>query len=126
ETNQPSLDKHETTRDVIEQPDVSDSIQNISENLNVSSDDTVQALENGGVDTSNATEVEAIAALVQNDYANNDNETPVATPLSVNSATARNEETTNTLRPRMFAAMALAADTPTNDNVASPKNNQII
>ena len=26
----------------------------------------------------------------------------------------------------MFAAMALAADTPTNDNVASTDNNQII
>ncbi|MEJ7550153.1 Rib/alpha-like domain-containing protein, partial [Staphylococcus hominis] len=126
ETNKPSSDKQETTSDVIEQPEASASIQTISEELNVSSDDTVQALENIGVDTSNATEVEAIAALIQNDYADNDNETPVATPLSVNSATARNEETTNTLRPRMFAAMALAADTPTNDNVASTDNNQII
>ena len=126
ETNQPSLDKHETTSDVIEQPEASASIQTISEELNVSSDDTVQALENIGVDTSNATEVEAIAALIQNDYANNDNETPVATPLSVNSATARNEETTNTLRPRLFAAMALAADTPTNDNLPNTDNNQII
>ncbi|WP_179108327.1 YSIRK-type signal peptide-containing protein, partial [Staphylococcus hominis] len=126
ETNQSSLDKHETTSDVVEQPEASASIQTISEELNVSSDDTVQALENVGVDTSNATEVEAIAALIQNDYANNSNETPVATPLNVNSATARNEETTNTLRPRMFAAMALAADTPTNDNVASNDNNRII
>ena len=126
ETNQPSLDKHETTSDVIEQPEASASIQTISEELNVSSDDTVQALENIGVDTSNATEVEAIAALIQNDYANNDNETPVATPLSVNSETARNEETTNTLRPRLFAAMALAADTPTNDNLPNTDNNQII
>ena len=126
ETNQPSLDKHETTSDVIEQPEASASIQTISEELNVSSDDTVQALENIGVDTSNASEVEAIAALIQNDYANNSNETPVATPLNVNSATTRNEETTNTLRPRLFAAMALAADTPTNDNVASTDNNRII
>ena len=70
--------------------------------------------------------MEAIAALIQNDYANNSNETPVATPLNVNSATTRNEETTNTLRPRLFAAMALAADTPTNDNVASTDNNRII
>ena len=92
ETNQPSLDKHETTSDVIEQPEASASIQTISEELNVSSDDTVQALENIGVDTSNASEVEAIAALIQNDYANNSNETPVATPLNVNSATTRNEE----------------------------------
>ncbi|WP_077700265.1 Rib/alpha-like domain-containing protein [Staphylococcus hominis] len=126
ETNQPSLDKHETTSDVIEQPEASASIQTISEELNVSSDDTVQALENIGVDTSNASEVEAIAALIQNDYANNSNETPVATPLNVNSATTRNEETTNTLRPRLFAAMALAADTPTNDNVSNTDNNQII
>ena len=126
ETNKPSLDKQETTSDVVEQPEASASIQTISEELNVSSDDTVQALENIGVDTSNASEVEAIAALIQNDYANNSNETPVATPLSVNSATARNEETTNTLRPRLFAAMALAADTPTNDNVASTDNNRII
>ncbi|WP_454312510.1 YSIRK-type signal peptide-containing protein, partial [Staphylococcus hominis] len=126
ETSQPSLDKQETTSDVIGQPEASASIQTISEELNVSSNDTVQALENAGVDTSNASEVEAIAALIQNDYANNSNETPVATPLNVNSATARNEETTNTLRPRMFAAMALAADTPTNDNVASNDNNRII
>ncbi|MDK4214756.1 adhesin, partial [Staphylococcus warneri] len=125
-TEQPSTEEKVTTSDVIEQPESSASIQNISEELNVSSDDTVQALENVGIDTSNVTEVEAIAALIQNDYANNSNETPVATPLSVNSATARNEETTNTLRPRLFAAMALAADTPTNDNVPNNDNNRII
>ena len=126
ETNQSSLDKYEITSDVVEQPEASASIQTISEELNVSSNDTVQALENAGVDTSNATEVEAIAALIQNDYANNSNETPVVTPLNINSATARNEETTNTLRPRLFAARALAADTPTNDNVSNTDNNRII
>ncbi|MEJ7311238.1 YSIRK-type signal peptide-containing protein, partial [Staphylococcus epidermidis] len=125
-TEQPSTEEKATSSGVNEQPETSASIQNISEDLNVSSDDTVQALENAGVDTSNASEVEAIAALIQNDYANNSNETPVATPLNINSATARNEETTNTLRPRLFAAMALAADTPTNDNVPNTDNNKII
>lgn len=118
---QPSTEEKDTTSDVIEQPNVSASIQKISEDLNISSDDTIQALENAGVDISNATEADAIAALIQNDYVNNNNETPVATPLNVNSATARNEETTNTLRPRLFAA-----GTPTNDNVSSTDNNQII
>ncbi|MBF2170172.1 YSIRK-type signal peptide-containing protein, partial [Staphylococcus epidermidis] len=121
ETNQPSTENKTTSSDIIEQPEASASIQNISEELNISSDDIVQALENAGVDVSNVTEVEAIAALIQNGYVNNDNETPLATPLSVNLATARNEETTNTLRPRLFAA-----DTPTNDNVSNTDNNRII
>ncbi|PTK36714.1 Rib/alpha-like domain-containing protein, partial [Staphylococcus hominis] len=118
ETNQPSLDKQETTSDVTEQPEASASIQNISEELNVSSDDTVQALENIGVDTSNASEAEAMAALIQNDYANNNEETPVATTTNINTATARNNETTNILRARVLAA--------TNNNVSSTNNNRII
>ncbi|MEJ7195239.1 translation initiation factor IF-2 N-terminal domain-containing protein, partial [Staphylococcus epidermidis] len=66
ETNQPSTENKTTSSDIIEQPEASASIQNISEELNISSDDIVQALENAGVDVSNVTEVEAIAALIQN------------------------------------------------------------
>ena len=45
--------------------DSNQSVQNISQNLGVSNEETISALSDAGVNTSNASEVDAIAALIQ-------------------------------------------------------------
>ena len=58
-----------------------------------------------GVNTSNASEVDAIAALIQKDYQNNKNENPVATFSNTSSqATTNNNTRTRTLANKIRIA----------------------
>ncbi|TJX86478.1 YSIRK-type signal peptide-containing protein, partial [Staphylococcus haemolyticus] len=116
-TEQPSTEEKTSEESTTEGSTVIDkdsnqSVQNISQNLGVSNEETISALSDAGVNTSNASEVDAIAALIQKDYQNNKNENPVATFSNTSSqATTNNNTRTRTLANKIrIAAAAVAED----------------
>ncbi|KGJ24423.1 Rib/alpha-like domain-containing protein, partial [Staphylococcus haemolyticus] len=111
-TEEKTSEENTTERSTVIDKDSSQSVQNISQNLGVSNEETISALSDAGVNTSNASEVDAIAALIQKDYQNNKNENPVATFSNTSSqATTNNNTRTRTLANKIrIAAAAVAED----------------
>ncbi|WP_390894808.1 Rib/alpha-like domain-containing protein, partial [Staphylococcus haemolyticus] len=111
-TEEKTSEESATERSTVIDKDSSQSVQNISQNLGVSNEETISALNDAGVNTSNASEVDAIAALIQKDYQNNKNENPVATFSNTSSqATTNNNTRTRTLAHKIrIAAAAVAED----------------